>query len=94
MSSKTLSIILKYFQLFSNRKGRLKLILAMLVMISSFKLNAGFIHPHSNCEFVLLLISGLVPFFLITSIPKVRYSLLLSFITIILFYVLLKNVAL
>ena len=94
MVSKTLNKIAKYFKQFSNMRGLLKLILALLVMACSFKLNAGYVHPCDNCELALFFTSGLVPFFLITIIPKVRYSLPLSFITIILFYFLLRNIAL
>ena len=93
VASKILSILSKYFRQFSSRKGLLKLIIAMLLMISSFKLTAGYVHPHSNYEFTLFLISGLLPFFMITILSKLRYSIPLSLILIILFFLLFKNIA-
>ena len=61
-------------------------------MVSSFKLIAGYVHPHSNYEFTLFLISGLPPFFIVMISPKLRYSIPLSFISIIFFFILFKNI--
>jgi len=93
MVAKALNIIAKYFSQFSSKEGMLKLIISMLGMILAFKLNAGYVHPHNNYEFALLLFSGLTPFFLITMFPKLRYSIPLSLISVVLFFVLFKNIA-
>lgn len=93
MAFKALNIITEYFKQFSIKKGLLKLIVAMLFMILSFKLIAGYVHPHSNYEFTLFLISGLLPFFVVTILPKFRYSIPICLICIVLFFMLFKNIA-
>ncbi len=94
MVSKVLGIVEKYLRQFLSKEGILKLIIAMLLMISSFKLIAGYVHPHSNYEFTLFLVSGLLPFFIVTIFPKFRYSIPLSLILIILLLILFKNMPL
>ena len=94
MASNTLNVITKYFWQFYSKKGLLRLLIASLVTASSFKLIAGYVHPCENYEVVLLLASGIVPFFLITIISRFRYSLPLSLIAITLFYFMLRSMAL
>ena len=59
-------LIINYFRQFFTREGCIRLILALLVMVAAFKFNAGDVNAWDNREFLLLLASGIVPFFLIT----------------------------
>jgi hypothetical protein len=65
----------------------------MLFMIASFKLLAGYVHPHNNYEFTLFLISGLLPFLIVMILPKFRYSIPVSLILVVLLFILFKNIA-
>lgn len=86
MSNKALTFIAEYFRKFAYQQSIVRLTIATLLVIVAFKLIAPCVHPCNKIQMLFFLMSGIIPFLLVTIIKKYRFSLPLSLFAILLIY--------